>query len=112
MESGERTFCEASDELYRTMFQLESGNGTTSVIIYISDGASDLPTAREADVLFACRELKLEEYCIKHDLSYIPFEIDERKTHGKGLPSNFDPRASIQTQQQSFSTRRHRTRSE
>ena len=70
---------------------------------------SDLPAARQADVLFARRGLRLEEYCIENDISYIPFdtfagiqselerimEEDQRKTGGKGMPARFNPRANL-----------------
>lgn len=44
------------------------------MIIFIGDGVSDLPAARECDVLFARRGLRLEEYCIEHNISHIPFD--------------------------------------
>jgi 2,3-diketo-5-methylthio-1-phosphopentane phosphatase len=94
---------------YKAAARLESENGTVPMIIFIGDGVSDLPAAREADVLFARRGLRLEEYCIEHKIDYIPFDtfadiqkevikialVDEKKTHGKGLPSNFNPRANM-----------------
>ncbi|KAL1607652.1 hypothetical protein SLS60_002587 [Paraconiothyrium brasiliense] len=89
--------------------RLQSDDGTIPMIIFIGDGVSDLPAAREADVLFARRGLRLEEYCIENNLPYIPFDtfadiqrevikvakIDDAKTQGKGLPSNFNPRANM-----------------
>jgi len=89
--------------------QLECEDGTIPLIVFIGDGVSDLPAAREADVLFARRGLRLEEYCIEHKIPYIPFdtfadiqrevqkikEEDERKTGGKGLPERFNPRANM-----------------
>lgn len=94
---------------YKDAARLESDNGTIPMIVFIGDGVSDLPAAREADVLFARRGLKLEQYCVEHKIDYIPFDtfadiqrevikianVDERKTHGKGLPSNFNPRANM-----------------
>jgi 2,3-diketo-5-methylthio-1-phosphopentane phosphatase len=94
---------------YKVVAKLESDNGTIPMIIFIGDGVSDLPAAREADVLFARRGLRLEEYCIEHGLDYIPFDtfadiqkevikiakVDQQKTQGKGLPSNFNPRANM-----------------
>lgn len=94
---------------YRDSVKLESEDGTIPMIIFIGDGVSDLPAAREADVLFARRGLRLEEYCIEHKLDYLPFDtfadiqkevikiakIDDAKTHGQGLPSNFNPRANM-----------------
>lgn len=94
---------------YRATAKLESDDGTVPMIIFVGDGVSDLPAAREADVLFARRGLRLEEYCIEHKISHIPFDtfadiqkemikiakIDDAKTHGQGLPSNFNPRANM-----------------
>jgi 2,3-diketo-5-methylthio-1-phosphopentane phosphatase len=94
---------------YREDAKLESDNGTIPMIIFIGDGVSDLPAAREADVLFARRGLRLEEYCIEHKIDHIPFDtfadiqkevikiakVDDAKTHGKGLPCNFNPRANM-----------------
>jgi len=94
---------------YKDTARLESEDGTIPMIVFIGDGVSDLPAAREADVLFARRGLRLEEYCIEHKLPYIPFDtfadiqkevikiakIDDEKTKGKGLPSNFNPRANL-----------------
>jgi 2,3-diketo-5-methylthio-1-phosphopentane phosphatase len=94
---------------YRSAAKLESEDGTIPLIIFIGDGVSDLPAAREADVLFARRGLRLEEYCIEHKIAYIAFdtfadiqrevskimEEDERKTHGRGFPVKFNPRANM-----------------
>ncbi|KAK9447245.1 HAD-like domain-containing protein [Limtongia smithiae] len=44
------------------------------LIIFVGDGVSDLPAAREADVLFARAGLRLEEYCEEHSIPYIPFD--------------------------------------
>ncbi|KAI9838401.1 MAG: hypothetical protein M1819_005670 [Sarea resinae] len=99
----------ASINEYRATARNESANGTIPMIIFIGDGVSDLPAAREADVLFARRGLRLEEYCIEHKLPHIPFDTfadiqdevskimkeDEAKTAGQGLPSNFNPRANL-----------------
>lgn len=79
------------------------------MIVFIGDGVSDLPAAREADVLFARRGLRLEEYCIEHKINHIAFDtfadiqekireiahIDQEKTGGKGLPVNANPRANM-----------------
>ena len=94
---------------YKDNATLESEDGTIPMIIFIGDGVSDLPAAREADVLFARRGLRLEEYCIENKLPYIPFDtfadiqrevikiakVDDEKTKGKGLPANFNPRANM-----------------
>jgi 2,3-diketo-5-methylthio-1-phosphopentane phosphatase len=94
---------------YRDAAKLESEDGTIPLIIFIGDGVSYLPAAREADVLFARRGLRLEEYCIEHKIAYIAFdtfadiqrevekvmEEDERKTKGRGLPVKFNPRANM-----------------
>ena len=50
------------------------GNGEIPLIVFIGDGVSDLPAAREADVLFARKGLRLEEYCIENQIPYIAFE--------------------------------------
>lgn len=84
-------------------------DGTVPLIVFIGDGVSDLPAAREADVLFARRGLRLEEYCIENDIKYIPFDTfadiqakleeirkeDNEKTAGMGLPAIFNPRANL-----------------
>jgi len=94
---------------YRAVAELQSDNGTIPMIVFIGDGVSDLPAAREADILFARRGLRLEEYCIEHKLPFIPFDTfadiqkevikiaktDEQKTHGHGLPATFNPRANM-----------------
>jgi 2,3-diketo-5-methylthio-1-phosphopentane phosphatase len=84
-------------------------NGTIPLIVFIGDGVSDLPAAREADVLFARKGLKLEEYCVEHSIPYLPYETfadiqerimaiakaDDERTKGQGLPVNFNPRANM-----------------
>ncbi len=89
--------------------ELRCEDGTVPLIVFIGDGVSDLPAAREADVLFARRGLRLEEYCKEHGIAYIPFdtfadiqtkledimEEDQRRTHGKGMPARFNPRANL-----------------
>lgn len=94
---------------YRETAALQSDNGTIPLIVFIGDGVSDLPAAREADVLFARRGLRLEEYCIENKLPFISFDtfadiqrevikiakVDEEKTHGQGLPTTFNPRANM-----------------
>jgi len=93
----------------RAMAELEADNGTIPMIVFIGDGVSDLPAAREADVLFARRGLKLEEYCIENSIKYIPFDtfadiqkeimrlakVDDEKTKGRGMPATFNPRANM-----------------
>jgi len=93
----------------RHVAELEADNGTIPMIVFIGDGVSDLPAAREADVLFARRGLKLEDYCIEHNIKHIAFDtfadiqkevtklakLDEEKTKGRGLPSLFNPRANL-----------------
>ena len=94
---------------YKEQLKLESDDGTIPMIIFIGDGVSDLAAAKHADVLFARRGLALEEYCIQHRIPYYPYDtfadiqreliriakIDDRKTKGEGLPSNFNPRANL-----------------
>ncbi|KAI1189118.1 2,3-diketo-5-methylthio-1-phosphopentane phosphatase [Nemania serpens] len=93
----------------RNEAKLQCEDGTIPLIVFIGDGVSDLPAAREADVLFARRGLRLEEYCIEHGIAYIPFDTfadiqreierirqeDEDKTAGKGRPARFNPRANL-----------------
>lgn len=83
--------------------------GQVPLIVFIGDGVSDLPAAREADVLFARRGLRLEEYCQEHNIPYIPFDTfadikrevqnilaeDQEKTRGLGKPLRFNPRANM-----------------
>lgn len=94
---------------FKDTARLQSDDGTVPLIVFIGDGVSDLPAAREADVLFARRGLRLEEYCREHDLPYIPFDTfadiqrevikiartDEEKTKGRGVPARFNPRANM-----------------
>ncbi|KAM3074253.1 hypothetical protein ACMFMG_002928 [Clarireedia jacksonii] len=89
--------------------QLQCEDGTIPLIVFIGDGVSDLPAARQADVLFARRGLRLEEYCLEHKIPHIPFdtfadiqkevekiaEEDQRKTGGAGKPARFNPRANL-----------------
>ncbi|ORY59586.1 HAD-like domain-containing protein [Pseudomassariella vexata] len=84
-------------------------DGTVPLIVFIGDGVSDLAAAREADVLFARRGLRLEEYCIKNKIDFVAFDTfadiqkkieeirneDEAKTQGKGMPARFNPRANM-----------------
>jgi len=94
---------------YKAQAKIESEDGTVPMIIFIGDGVSDLPAARNSDVLFARRGLRLEEYCIENKLPYIPYDtfadiqrevikiahIDQEKTKGEGLPAFFNPRANM-----------------
>ena len=94
---------------WRDSARLESSDGTIPMIVFIGDGVSDLPAAREADMLFARRGLRLEEYCIENKIAHIPYDsfadiqeeiikiahIDQQKTGGKGLPVNANPRANM-----------------
>lgn len=94
---------------YREEAKMQSDNGTIPMIIFIGDGVSDLPAAREADVLFARRGLRLEEYCLENGLAHIAFDTfadiqrevikiardDDVKTRGLGSPNNFNPRANM-----------------
>lgn len=89
--------------------ELTCEDGTIPLIVFIGDGVSDLPAARQADVLFARRGLRLEEYCVEKDIAYIPFDTfadiqrelvkirdeDARRTGGKGVPVRFNPRANM-----------------
>ncbi|KAK0616064.1 2,3-diketo-5-methylthio-1-phosphopentane phosphatase [Bombardia bombarda] len=93
----------------RKAAHLTAENGTIPLIVFIGDGVSDLAAAREADVLFARRGLRLEEYCQENGIDYIPFdtfadiqrrleeiqEEDRQKTGGRGVPVRFNPRANL-----------------
>ncbi|GAW12913.1 hypothetical protein ANO14919_022850 [Xylariales sp. No.14919] len=93
----------------RKQATLTCDNGTIPLIVFIGDGVSDLPAAREADVLFARRGLRLEEYCIENKIPYTPFDTfadiqveierirreDDEKTAGNGFPACFNPRANL-----------------
>lgn len=94
---------------YKDAARQESENGTVPMIVFIGDGVSDLPAAREADVLFARRGLRLEEYCIEHKIEHFAFDTfsdilrevinimkeDDLKTRGLGSPFKFNPRANM-----------------
>ena len=89
--------------------ELECEDGSIPLIVFIGDGVSDLPAARHADVLFARRGLKLEDYCIENKISYIAYDSfadiqknierimkeDAEKTRGMGTPALFNPRANM-----------------
>ncbi|CZT41710.1 probable 2,3-diketo-5-methylthio-1-phosphopentane phosphatase, putative [Rhynchosporium secalis] len=93
----------------RNQANLEADDGTIPLIVFIGDGVSDLPAAREADVLFARRGLRLEEYCVENQIPYLGFDTfadiqkaidgirveDEKVTKGKGVPKRFNPRANL-----------------
>lgn len=93
----------------RDVAKYECNDGQVPLIVFIGDGVSDLPAAREADVLFAKKGLKLEEYCIQNNIGYIGFESfadvqreveaimkeDQDKTGGLGMPARFNPRANM-----------------
>ena len=59
---------------YRTTISQTCVPGTTPLIIFIGDGVSDLPAAKQADLLFARRGLKLEWYCVQNKIAYFPFD--------------------------------------
>jgi len=93
----------------RAEAHLQAEDGTIPLIVFIGDGVSDLPAAREADVLFARRGLRLEEYCMENKIPYIAYDTfadiqkeiakimieDEKKTGGAGKPVRFNPRANM-----------------
>lgn len=93
----------------RTKAQAECEPNEIPLIVFIGDGVSDLAAAREADVLFARRGLRLEEYCIEHGIPYTPFDSfadvkreveaisleDQKKTGGVGKPVRYNPRANM-----------------
>lgn len=94
---------------YRAVANEESAEDEIPLIVFIGDGVSDLPAAREADVLFARKGLRLEEYCIENKIPYIGFNTfadiqveieqlikeDEEKTGGVGKPARYNPRANL-----------------
>ncbi|EPS45254.1 hypothetical protein H072_766 [Dactylellina haptotyla CBS 200.50] len=99
----------ASIQEYKAIASSESEDGSIPLIVFVGDGVSDLPAAREADVLFARRGLRLEEYCLENDIPYIPFDTfadiqkdlvrltkeDQETTHGTGKPIQYNPRANF-----------------
>lgn len=94
---------------YKDAAKIESEDGTIPMVIFVGDGVSDLAAAGEADILFARRGLALEAHCIEKGIKYYPYDtfadvqreiiriakIDEKKTKGRGLPVNFNPRANM-----------------
>ncbi|KAJ5158322.1 uncharacterized protein N7500_007973 [Penicillium coprophilum] len=99
----------ASVNQARAKAQAECEPDEIPLIVFIGDGVSDLAAAREADVLFARRGLRLEEYCIEHGIEHTPFDDfsqikkeieaisleDQRKTGGVGKPVRYNPRANM-----------------
>lgn len=93
----------------RTQAKVACDDDEIPLIIFIGDGVSDLPAAREADVLFARKGLRLEEYCVENMIPYIGFETfadierevekimkeDDERTGGFGKPVRFNPRANL-----------------
>lgn len=99
----------ASIQEYRTVASSESEDGSVPLVVFIGDGVSDLAAAREADVLFARRGLRLEEYCKTCKIPHISFDTfrdiqteiirimkeDTKKTAGAGKPTHYNPRANF-----------------
>lgn len=99
----------ASIQEYRTIASSESEDGSCPLVVFVGDGVSDLAAAREADVLFARRGLRLEEYCQENKIPHIPFDTfkdiqneivkilkeDSKKTQAKGKPVQYNPRANF-----------------
>ncbi|KAJ5091556.1 Pdp3-interacting factor 1 [Penicillium alfredii] len=93
----------------RAQAQAECSPDEIPLIVFIGDGVSDLAAAREADVLFARRGLRLEEYCHEHGIECTPFNTfadikrdieaisreDQSKTGGVGKPVRYNPRANL-----------------
>jgi hypothetical protein len=87
----------------------EGADSSMPLIVFIGDVISDLPAAREADVLFARKGLQLEEHCVEHKIPYISFETfadiqdevtrivveDQEKTGGMGKPAIYNPGADL-----------------
>lgn len=98
-----------SVNLARAEAQAECLPDEMPLIVFIGDGVSDLAAAREADVLFARRGLRLEEFCIENGIPYTPFDSfadvkreveaisleDQKKTGGVGKPVRYNPRANM-----------------
>jgi len=94
---------------YRSTASSDTEDDQGPMVVFIGDGVSDLPAAREADVLFARKGLRLEEYCLEHRIPYIGFEtfkdiqrdierimnedVDTKKKTGKSKYHN--PRANF-----------------
>lgn len=95
----------ASIQEYRTIASSESADGSCPLIVFIGDGVSDLAAAREADVLFARRGLRLEEYCVENGIKHISFdtfadiqkEVERlvREDNGRGKPVVYNPKANF-----------------
>ena len=93
----------------RAQATLAYEDGSVPLIVFVGDGVSDLPAARQADVLFARRGLRLEEYCIENKIPYLPFDTfadikieveaitkeDEKVTRGFGMPQRVNPCANV-----------------
>jgi len=99
----------ASIQEYRTIASSESEDGSCPLIIFVGDGVSDLAASREADVLFARKGLRLEEYCRENKIAYSAFNTfadiqkeiinitreDQKITKGYGKPVQYNPRANF-----------------
>jgi len=93
----------------REIAQNECEPDEMPLIVFIGDGVSDLAAARHADVLFARRGLRLEQYCTENNVPFIPFDSfadikreieaisqeDQKKTGGVGKPVRYNPRANL-----------------
>jgi 2-hydroxy-3-keto-5-methylthiopentenyl-1-phosphate phosphatase len=55
---------------YQAIANEESAEDEIPLIVFIGDDMSDLPAAREADVLFGRKGLRLEDYCIENKIAY------------------------------------------
>lgn len=99
----------ASIQAFKTDSAVLDEDELPPLIVFIGDGVSDLPAAREADILFARRGLRLEEYCIENKITYIAFDSfasikkeiqrlaaeDKQETEVTGVPKYFNPRANF-----------------
>merc|ERR1711964_201108 len=97
--------------LSRKLALKQTSKQTTAPSHSSCSSATASPTSlpREADVLFARRGLRLEEYCIENKIPYLGFdtfadikkeieklrEEDEKATQGRGVPKRFNPRANM-----------------
>jgi len=99
----------ASIQEYRTIASSESEDGSVPLVVFVGDGVSDLAAAREADVLFARKGLRLAEYCQENKIPHILFDTfadvqreiirimkeDTKKTAGAGKPVHYNRRANF-----------------
>ncbi|KAA8909824.1 hypothetical protein TRICI_004345 [Trichomonascus ciferrii] len=71
--------CELGHDKARSINEMKETvfDGAQPLTVFVGDGVSDLAAANHADILFARRGLKLEKYCIKNKIPYIPYDTFE-----------------------------------